>query len=272
MKIVVSGTTINCYVNGILKLTATDNAISSGKPGIYSGDPTVQIDDWVGGDYGAGSGWTAEVDGSDIADATISHLALFDKLVAGQIAAGAVGADEIAANQVAVKHLVVTNFGQINSDPNLKDGTAWEWNAGSGSLQTVTDGAAGDKTARSATGTYGYINDIQYYPINSSKTYRLSFWARAAASTNGTLYSCLRQYSDYSGTPCATNGGRSPYKPVSGQARPYGLEILFRTICTRGLAIRGALYPYRLPAELRWDCRILGSTARSVPGGGVTPT
>jgi hypothetical protein len=70
--------------------------------------------------YAGSQSWVKEVDGADIADATVSHLAIFDQIVAGQIAAGAIGAAEIAAGTIVASHIVV---GGINGATIISSGT-----------------------------------------------------------------------------------------------------------------------------------------------------
>jgi hypothetical protein len=54
-KLTVSGTTLNFYVNGVLKIgPITDAALSSGQPGIRSTN-TTDWEDWSGGDLGSSS-------------------------------------------------------------------------------------------------------------------------------------------------------------------------------------------------------------------------
>ncbi len=88
----------------------------------------------------------------------------------------------------------------------------WEWADLAGhSVVTIADGKVGDKALRMATSAYP--SDNLFIPVDTAKVYRTSFWARAAAGTNGVLYFDLQQFQDNAGTPCAGNGGRSPYKP-----------------------------------------------------------
>ena len=78
-------------------------------------------------------------------------------------------------------------------------------------VQTITDGKEGNTVARSVNGTY--YNDGIYHPLDTSRKFKIRFWARAAAGTNGLLYFTLQQFKDNAGTTCDTNGGRSPYTP-----------------------------------------------------------
>jgi hypothetical protein len=61
-----------------------------------------------------------------------------------------------------------------------------------------------------SSGISAYPEDVNYYPIDITKKYRIRFWAKKSSDANGILYADLRQYSAV-GTACATNGGRSPY-------------------------------------------------------------
>lgn len=81
----------------------------------------------------------------------------------------------------------------------------------SANVQTITDGKEGNTVARSINSTY--YNDGIYHAIDTSRKYKVRFWARAAAGTNGLLYFTLRQFKDNAGTTCDVNGGRSPYAP-----------------------------------------------------------
>jgi hypothetical protein len=81
----------------------------------------------------------------------------------------------------------------------------------SANVQTITDGKEGNTVARSVNGVY--YNDGIYHPLDTSRKYKVRFWARAAAGTNGILYFTLQQFKDNAGTTCDVNGGRSPYNP-----------------------------------------------------------
>jgi hypothetical protein len=154
------------------------------------------------------------VDGAVTADKILANT-----ITAGQIAVGAVGADEIASDTIIARHLVIANFGSINIDPGLKDSDAWGTEGGSVTFQTISDGVAGNRSVRNTPDVYTPFHDKKYYPIDPSKSYRISFRARADGVTGrGVLYSCLRQYKDAVGTYCDTNGGRSPYKGAVNQS------------------------------------------------------
>jgi hypothetical protein len=90
------------------------------------------------------------------------------------------------------------------------------WNIASQSIVTITDGKVGTKALRMA--DTSFPNQGSYVPIDPLKKYRVKFWARPVAATNGLLYFCLQQFTDDTGATCAVNGGRSPYKP-SGHSR-----------------------------------------------------
>jgi hypothetical protein len=93
-----------CSIKGTFNLQS--------EPGSYS------VSSWS--TYAGSQSWVKEVDGADIADATVSHLAIFDQVVAGQIAAGAIGAAEIAAGTIVASHIVV---GGINGATIISSGT-----------------------------------------------------------------------------------------------------------------------------------------------------
>ena len=153
---------------------------------------------------------------------TASQIAS-DTITAGQIAAGAITASEIAAGAITTDKLLVTGRGQaINVDPLLQDSTAWGTADGPGviAFATVSDAPVGTTVIRSASSVAAYAKDLKYYPIDTTKTYRVRFWVRGVGA-DGILYQDLQQYTDNVGTTCATNGGRSPYKP-SGVATPSG--------------------------------------------------
>lgn len=136
-----------------------------------------------------------------------------------QLAAGAVTATNIAAGSISTTKLVVTGSSAINVDPQLQDSSVWSSSeGGSITFQTMTDAPVGTRVIRSGSGTQAVVKDINYYPLDITKKYKVRFWARGV-NTNGLLYQDLQQYTDNLGTTCANNGGRSPYKP-SGIAIP----------------------------------------------------
>ncbi|HUL16951.1 MAG TPA: hypothetical protein VLV88_13215 [Terriglobales bacterium] len=49
IRLEVSGNTINCYYNGVLKLTATDNSLTTGSPGLETYNTSATLDNWTGG-------------------------------------------------------------------------------------------------------------------------------------------------------------------------------------------------------------------------------
>ena len=69
----------------------------------------------------------------------------------------------------------------------------------------------------------GYPETTQYYPIDSTKAYKVRFRARPQAGCNGLLYFCLRQYKD-KGVVGPANGGRSPYYPSAVTAAANGSD------------------------------------------------
>ena len=165
-----------------------------------------------------------------------------DQVIAGCIEVGAVGADEIASDTIVARHMIVGNFGAINDDPDCKDDTAWVTDNGIGSftIETISDGAAGNTVIRSENGASSWVDSAKYYVVDPSKSYRLSFRARASTVSCGTLYSCLRQFKTNTGTPCDTNGGHSPYKPCAAQA------------AHTGWVYYSAIYA---PSDFQTDCR-----------------
>ena len=92
-----------------------------------------------------------------------------------------------------------------------------QWSVGTHTFASVTDGKAGNTALR-----LGITASVAYQPsyiaIDRTKTYRVRFWARPSADTNGVLYFSLRQFLDNTGSAGPINGGRAPYKP-STQSR-----------------------------------------------------
>jgi hypothetical protein len=76
-----------------------------------------------------------------------------------------------------------------------------------------TSAPEGNKVLASANGASAFVYDNKYIPIDRTKNYRVRFWAKADTA-GAYIYFCLRQYLNNEGTTCATNGGRSPYKPA----------------------------------------------------------
>lgn len=59
IRVECNGTTIRGLVNGVSKISQTDNGIVSGNPGLYTGSGTTStLDDWAAGDFGGGGGST----------------------------------------------------------------------------------------------------------------------------------------------------------------------------------------------------------------------
>lgn len=142
----------------------------------------------------------------------IANVGLFNQLQAQLGIFGGLSANSIAAKAITASKLVVTGGGTINYDPMLLDSEAWSTDVGSISFPELTDAPAGKRVLRSGSGP-AYLYDTNYYPIDTTKTYRFRFWARSAPGTNGLLFACLRQFSSM-GVVCAGNGGRYPYKPM----------------------------------------------------------
>jgi hypothetical protein len=86
------------------------------------------------------------------------------------------------------------------------------------SIVTVSDGPVGTNALRLSGGGGAYPNQGNYVPIDSTRKYRVRFWARPSSNAAGLLYFSLQQFLDSSGTTGPVNGGRSPYRP-SGQSR-----------------------------------------------------
>jgi hypothetical protein len=73
------------------------------------------------------------------------------------------------------------------------------------------------------TANAGYPETEQYYPIDSTKAYKVRFRARPQDGCNGLLYFCLRQYVD-KGVVGPGNSGRSPYYPSAVSAAANGSD------------------------------------------------
>lgn len=91
------------------------------------------------------------------------------------------------------------------------------WNIGSQTLATVSDGKVGGQVLRLGT-LVSYPSAQGYTPIDPTKKYRVRFWARPSSTCDGRLYFSLRQAINETDTWGPLNGGRAPYKP-SGQYR-----------------------------------------------------
>lgn len=170
-----------------------------------------------------GAAYIATIPTSDLSGFVQAAQIQANSITAGQIAAGAISATQIAAGAITTDKLLVTGRGQaINVDPLLQDSTAWGTADGPGviAFATVSDAPVGTTVIRSASSVAAYAKDLKYYPIDTTKSYRVRFWVRGVGA-DGILYQDLQQYTDNVGTTCATNGGRSPYKP-SGVATPSG--------------------------------------------------
>jgi hypothetical protein len=109
----------------------------------------------------------------------------------------------ISANKITLSPGVQYLF----EDPYILDQTAWFWEVNQPTYATVSDAPAGSKTIRGGATAEG--GSARLYPVDTSKSYRVRFWARGVGE-DGVLYATLRQYL-YDQTPCAANGGRSPY-------------------------------------------------------------
>jgi hypothetical protein len=169
---------------------------------------TMQADRIYGGTLGA----CYISAGTISANAITTGTMLADRIYSGTLSSTVFYAGTIYSNQITIK-----SAGALNLDPGFADSTAWVWGyetGSGGSFLASASGASGSIVARNQTGYYNNIETREYFVIDTTKTYRLSFWARASSTADGTLYGCIRQY-QYDGTPCTTNSGRSPYKPSS---------------------------------------------------------
>lgn len=128
------------------------------------------------------------------------------KLTGGGIATGTIDATKLV--------LKPGGMGTINLDPMLQDASLWRCGLGSFTFESVNDAPVGNRVIRTTPNVATIVNDNTWYPVDTAKRYRLRFWARRSADANGTLYACLRQFNSSLGV-CATNGGRSPYKPCA---------------------------------------------------------
>lgn len=120
---------------------------------------------------------------------------------------GTLGAGIVTANSILVK----SKGKEINPDPNIEDQTAWTTSSGTITFGTDTTAPAGINYVTNNSAV-AYLDSSSYFPVDISKKYRVRFWAKRSTDANGTLYFCLWQYKA-NFTTCATNGGRSPYKP-----------------------------------------------------------
>lgn len=177
----------------------------------------------------AGSVTTAKLVASAVtsneiaANAVVTAKIAANAVTATQIAADAITAAKIQAGAITATKLTITGGGVINRDPMLQDTDAWQASVGSFTFQTISDAPVGNVVLRSGANSQGYVNEKFYHSVDITKTYRIRFWVRSSATANGILYFCLRQYSA-PGTPCATNGGRSPYKPSALAANSNWVE------------------------------------------------
>jgi hypothetical protein len=66
IRLEVVGNTLNCYYNGVLKLTATDNNLTAGSPGIELFNTAATLDNWTGGNLVPLAHTSAEQDFSQV--------------------------------------------------------------------------------------------------------------------------------------------------------------------------------------------------------------
>lgn len=124
-------------------------------------------------------------------------------VTAGTIAAAAVTATQIAAGAITADKLLVTGRGPaLNDDPGFYDSSAWSFFGGA--IATINDGQVGNRVFRSPSGSLGQAQSIKSWPIDPSKLYRVSAWARNVGG-NGVAY-CGLVLSDTNGTNIPGNG------------------------------------------------------------------
>lgn len=91
------------------------------------------------------------------------------------------------------------------------------WSIGATSeLVTIADGPAGDEALRlhhALTAPANYSSQDGYIALDRSRRYRVNFWAKPSANSDGQLFFALRQFQDDAGTPSPGNNGFAPYKP-----------------------------------------------------------
>lgn len=99
------------------------------------------------------------------------------------------------------------------------------WYLAGHTLETIADLPVGNTALRLVDASYPHAN--KYIPIDTTKRYRVKFWAKPSTDCTGRLYFSLRQAIS-AGVFCATNGGRSPYKPggfsKSAHETAYGVD------------------------------------------------
>jgi len=158
---------------------------------------------------------TAASDATTKANAAVTSAtttAASDATAKANAAAATAAADATAkanaAQTAANTAMIARSNAVMESGPSLAlDVQYWP----GANIQTITDGKEGNTVARSVNSTF--YNDGIYHPLDTARKFKIRFWARAASGTNGILYFTLRQFKDNLGTPCDTNGGRSPYNP-----------------------------------------------------------
>lgn len=195
---------IGGWTIGASSLTAGSGATSVGldsggtNPAIYAGSSTPGSAPFRVTSAGALTASNATITG---------HITATSGDVTGAIAAGSITADKL---------LIGKSGGALNPDPGFADLTAWVAFSASSQLptrQTVTDGPVGVYVYRSATGAGdgGIISRAtttsDRIPIDRTKAYRVSVWARRSASpaANGTLWVGVADY-DISGSQLGFDG------------------------------------------------------------------
>lgn len=143
----------------------------------------------------------------DARTALLNKVAANAKALADAAQSTANNANDLATTTASQ----VTTIQSVIKQANLA--LPWDfWVIGGQQIVTLSDGKVGNKAL--ALGLSGsFPNQGNYIPIDPSKKYRVRFWARPTSDCNGLLYFSLRQFTNDTGTPGPTNGGRSPYKP-----------------------------------------------------------
>lgn len=80
--------------------------------------------------------------------------------------------------------LTVGGGAALNSSPNVNTLEAWSLSGTPATIQTITDGVAGNTSLRGGP-TASTAIDIRSVPVDAAKTYRLRGWARRSSDSNG---------------------------------------------------------------------------------------
>lgn len=152
------------------------------------------------------NGLTSVIGRAEVLEAAVSNATTGLATKASVTYVDTAKADAISASATSLQQLASTVKAQTLGLP------FEQWSIASHTIVTITDGKAGTKALRMANGDTA--NQGNYVPIDRLKKYRVKFWARPVAATNGLLYFTLQQFTNDTGTTCAINGGREPYKPT----------------------------------------------------------